>query len=177
MNNTNNWSVWLPNLNSWISAIIVALVTFLLTYLGSLIWPWINLLINLWPRVGIVVWFLAYISPIFALALGHHYLNLLLDKYFPDSGSTDMIKVEGYIPGLVSWWQGMYGWVVVLLSMTISNVISAFIFAPYSSVEQILNWSSPVIAIPLLPLIIRCLSAAYLYHFQTLVWQRLQLDS
>ncbi len=171
MRNSNNWPVWLPNLDSWMSAMIVALVTFGLANLGGIIWPLIYLLLWFLPRLGIVFNFLAYISPIFALAVGHHYFHLLLDKYLPENSFSKMGKVEGFIPGLISWWEGLYGWVVILLSVTVSNVIIAFLSAPWINPILVLNWNNPLTSIPFLPLVIRCLSAAYLYHFEYLVRQ------
>ncbi|MGK7872733.1 MAG: hypothetical protein AB4426_05290 [Xenococcaceae cyanobacterium] len=169
-----NWPSWIPSPNSWMSAIVLALLMSALVFGGNIIWPLIQLLIGFLPRLGIIVWFLAYISPIFLIAVAHHILHLFLDKYFPNTPSPEIGKVQGFIPGLMSWWEGLYGWLVIFLSMLVSNTILAFLFSPRTSPYELLDlqWSIPV-NIPTVRLLIWGITAAYLYHFENSVRQRL----
>ena len=196
-----NWPVWIPYPTSWMNAILLALIASIIAYgqsiivlifsciqlLGwflSLIFPALaNIII---PIIDKIFTFLAYvsptwfISPIVIVAFVHHYLNLLLERYFPEISLPEMPKVEGYIPGFLSWWEGIYGLSVIILSYLTSDIILAIIpffnrdishleFAPMNHLYIWFNIAVQLykpIYTPIIRLLIWIITAAYLYQFE-----------
>lgn len=207
-----NWPTWIPFPTSWMNAILLALIASLIAYGKSiilLIFSFIQLLA--WvlsllfpglahiivPIIDKVITFFAYvaptwfISPIFVVAFAHHYLNLLLEKYFPEINLPEMPKVEGYLPGFLSWWEGIYGLSVIILSYLTSDIIltiipffsqdiSSLAFAP---MNQLYIWFHIAVQLyqpiytSLVRLLIWVITAAYLYQFEAVFRQYLMSSS
>lgn len=172
--NTPNW---FPNAGSWMSAIFLLLLTGFLavaiqyTYLlGFSFSTFANA-----PRVVIPFLILALLLPIISIAFTHHFLHLFLDRFFPDTDSSHAEEVRGYFPNLISWWEGLYGWMVLILATLIASGVLVFIYNSYSIVEQLLNsivsWDKTK-HILTVPAIVWVMIAAYLYHFDHLLRQR-----
>ena len=196
-----NWPVWIPYPTSWMNAILLALIASIIAYgqsvivfifsfiqlLGwflSLIFPSLaNIII---PIINKIFTFFAYvsptwfISPIVIVAFVHHYLNLLLERYFPEINLPEMPKVEGYIPGFLSWWEGIYGLAVILLSYLASDTILTIIpffnldisHLDLVSMNRLYIWFNIAVQLykpiytPIIRLLIWIITAAYLYQFE-----------
>ena len=201
-----NWPAWLPNLNSWINAILLAAIVAIGTALGSqllsLFWfilQFILSVINILPNfirtiiisiIGYIFLFASYISPILVLspivivAFANHYINLALDRYFPDIRLSEMPKAEGFFPGIISWWEGFYGLLVIILAFLGSDIILAVVpFLPFNNEIQefesansgrLLIWFYLIVLlffqpiyVPIARLFIWLVIAAYLYHLES----------
>lgn len=67
------------------------------------------------------------LSPIIVTAFIHHYFHLLLNRFLPKIQAPEVMGVKGTFPTLVSWWEGLYSWLVMVMSflMTFTFVIPA----------------------------------------------------
>ena len=196
-----NWPAWIPYPTSWMNAILLALIASIIAYgqsiivfifsfiqlIGwflSLIFPALaNIII---PIIEKIFTFFAYvsptwfISPIIVVAFAHHYLNLLLERYFPEINLPEMPRVEGFIPGLLSWWEGIYGLAVILLSYLVSDTILTIIpffnqdisHLDLVSMNRLYVWFNIAVQLykpiytPIIRLFIWIITAAYLYQFE-----------
>lgn len=170
-----NWPSWIPNPNSWLSAIV--LIVLISGFLAAT--PWLVLLLQFIgqfsPKLAMGLWFCAYLSPIALIAAIHHASHQLLDRYFPQTRSPATDKVEGWMPTLMSWWEGLYGWLTIVLALFVSNALLA-VFAPSSlfANSHFLDFSTTQMEGQFVILtLVRLLCAAYLYHFESLVRQHL----
>ena len=196
-----NWPAWIPYPTSWMNAILLALIASLIAYgqsiiilvfsviqllawFLSLIFPsLVNIII---PIINKIVTFFAYvsptwfISPIVVVAFAHHYLNLLIERYFPDISLPEMPKIEGYIPGFLSWWEGIYGLAVIILSYLASDTVLTIIpffnqdisHLDLISMNSLYTWFYIAVRLyqpiytPITRLSIWVITAAYLYQFE-----------
>jgi hypothetical protein len=138
--------------------------------------PW---LLYILLYVGVL---LISIFPILLISFLHHWLHQFLDNFFPESKIPGEDEVKGLFPNLFSWWQGVYGWLVINLSITIAIYILG-IFLPST---QLLSAQAPSVDIltakvynafaagfSIPKLIIQIIVAAYLYQLEFLIQQRL----
>lgn len=175
---------WFPTPGSWMSAI---LLTLLMGAIGIVI-KLINEPVAQFVRQNLssrLCWTLAALSiliPIVVIAFAHHLLHVYLDRFFPDSLSPEMGRTEGFFPGLMSWWEGMYGWLVIFISTTVTIAIITAFF-PFDSSEyaflyymqMLFAWDEPKHLLSA-PVIGRTIAAAYLYQFEYLVHRRVKED-
>lgn len=196
-----NWPVWIPYPTSWMNAILLALVASVIAYgqsiivfifsfiqllawFFSLIFPFLDNIIV--PIIIKIFTFFAYvsptwfISPIVVVAFAHHYLNLLLERYFPEISLPEMPKVEGFIPSFLSWWEGIYGLAVIILSYLVSDTVLTIIpffnqdISPldFATMNRLYIWFDIALQLykpiytPIARLLIWVITAAYLYQFE-----------
>lgn len=118
---------------------------------------------------------LALLSPIVWITLCHHLVHLAIARYFPSLRSREMGDPVKTWPDLMSWWDGLYGWMVAALSTMVS--LGVFVlFLPSVEVDFIGDRpyieSSDEIASVVGSIWLIC--AAYLYQLETLVQQRIR---
>lgn len=168
-----NWPNWIPNPSAWMSALVVILLAFGIQAMQPILSILINWLINIAPKLGIVAWIIIFLSPIILVAFVHHFLHLALDRFFPDTQSPEMEHVQGFFPSLMSWWEGLYSWLVIYLALLISSLIQSVItpnFDPFSPIDW---WEIIFKGLFTVTNLIRLIVAAYLYQFESLVRQHL----
>ncbi len=174
-----NSPAWIPYPGSWLSAILLTVLMGAIAFGIKLTSkPIVQFLEqNLSSHL---MWSLATLSillPILVIAFAHHLLHLYLDRYFPDPQASE--KTEGFFPGLMSWWEGMYGWLVIV----ISTILAIAILAAFSSdssgyaflyyMQTLFAWDEPKHLLSA-PVIGRTIIAAYLYHVEYLVRRRVK---
>ncbi|MEL6581360.1 MAG: hypothetical protein AAFQ14_16585 [Cyanobacteria bacterium J06621_12] len=168
-------------LPQFIQQIIISLISFITSIIGNLI-TLISPLILLLP------------IPIVAFA--HHYLYLLLDRFYPELTAGERGRVTGYIPGIVSWWHGLFALVVVVMAMLCSDsLLSILPWLSHNAADCLASQTSELnasattrvglwvqialmifrqpIYSPFLRLVIWVVSAAYLYQFEFIFRQHL----
>ncbi len=233
-----NLPAWIPTLNSWMSAVLLAAIVsigtniatqiygifaaiflffyfaivFLLSFLAP-IWNFLLRLFSLLPGFiqSFIVWifqliFLAFsyifsilttissplllIVPIVVIAFSHHYLHLFLDRFFPDIRLPEMEKVNGFFPSIMSWWEGFYGLLVIIVSLLLSDIFLSFCpFLAFNSdlptiepanTGRLFYWFYFALALftqpiysPIARFFVWIIAAAYLYQFESTVRQHL----
>ncbi|MFM7406801.1 MAG: hypothetical protein ACKO3K_09095 [Cuspidothrix sp.] len=109
--NKLTWPAWFPYPSSWLKSIVIA---FLLGIIGRIIYLSGNIgyKIAYWadsPSLFIIVSILILISPIFIITFTHHIFHIVIKQLFPKIQSQEMQNIEGFIPGIISIWEGLYG--------------------------------------------------------------------
>lgn len=160
---------WFPNTSAWLSAIFLLLLTGGLGVCVKAAWQIGNSLIQVSPRLAILFGLVGVLCPIALIALAHHVLQLFLDTFFPNSRQSEMARVEGPFPTLVSWWEGLYGWLVLVLSTIISAGLLGAIYYSHNSLASLYfflySWDKAKHFFTL-PSIAWIVVAAFLYQFE-----------
>ncbi|HEY9666851.1 MAG TPA: hypothetical protein V6C91_08595, partial [Coleofasciculaceae cyanobacterium] len=120
-------------------------------------------------KLRFLLYFAALMSPILVIAVAHHFLHRVLDRYAPNTRSLGMSNVEGFLPTLMSWWEGFYGWMVIALALAVSSMIEVILSPLPHSFYYLLAWWDELRDLFTLPTLYRVVTAAYLYQFEYLV--------
>lgn len=114
--------------------------------------------------------------PIFLIAFLHHLLHRALDQFFPESRIPGTEGIRGFFPGLMSWWKGLFGWLVNSLSSLIAFSLIWFLvpFPKTFNLPFIISTSEilPLLREPLFVLT-QFITATCLYQFEYLVHRHL----
>ncbi len=166
--------VWFPYLSSWLSAftLSVLLIGFiviirsnngLLLYLTRL---------SEKPELLTILLILLIVSPIPAIALVYHFF---LSRFISTIPGEKNKKPEGLIPGLISWWESIYGWLVLVLSTLIATVFCTPLLPLFKLNYKtiIYTYNQPHKNIEAIFAIVWLLSAAIFYQIEYLVKLRL----
>jgi hypothetical protein len=163
---------WIPNINAWMSAILLLLLVRGMKFAIREIWEATGeRILNLLSSTShLVLYLLLLLSPIVVIAIAHNLLHIFLDLFFPDIQTPEMSTPKSiWFPSLMSWWEGFYGWLTIALVMIISTIIGIIIFSPSYYLSEMTDWwyGMKNFFNPLM--LIRLISAAYLYQFEYLV--------
>jgi hypothetical protein len=170
-----NSPCWIPNFNAWISAILLLLIIrcmkfALREFLELTGYKIIQLLSFNRP---VALYLLIILSPIVVIAIAHNLLHIALDLFFPDIQTPEMSTRKYWFPGLMSWWEGLYGWLAIYLTMIISTILLTIIFSPAYYLSEINLWWNGNIKLFSPLMLIQLVNVAYLYQFEQLVRQHL----
>lgn len=114
--------VWIPYPNAWLSALMLSV---LMGTLLGILRRYEDSLYNLsntakTPEQLTVIVILFLILPIPAIALFHH---LFLSRFMSPIPGERINATSGFFPGLFSWWESLYSWMVIILSTLIATLI------------------------------------------------------
>jgi hypothetical protein len=109
-----------------VSAVLLYVLLALLGAIVASIIPWLLELGEEHPRLAALVWLGILLSPVYSLAFGHHVVNAVLDGVDPAKHNAG----RGLLPGVSSWWAGLYGWLVTLMSSLVASLLMAALFPP-----------------------------------------------
>lgn len=167
----------IPGARAWVNAVGLVLLLLAWQYILASVYQHILSIID-WHRVHPKIWYVlllfAFLSPIAVVAFAHHWMHKLLDSVFPESKLPDTETMPGSFPGIMSWWQGLFGWVIELISSAIAYICLALFLSEEALVYYFLNffrhgWDVQRVIILIFEIII----AAFLYQFEYAVDQRL----
>jgi hypothetical protein len=167
----------IPGARAWVNAVGLILLLLAWQYILTEVYEHIIALIN-WRHISPKVWYvlllLAFLSPIAVVAFAHHWMHRLLDNFFPESKLPETETVPGTFPGILSWWQGLFGWIAKLISSAIAYTTLALFLSENGLVYYFLKffeggWDMWRIV----PVLIQIIIAAFLYQFEYVVNQRL----
>jgi hypothetical protein len=123
------WPVWFPYPSSWLKALVLAfllgIMIRIISFTGNIGYKIANFTNS--PELLMIVTILVIILPIFIITFTHHIFHIFIKKLFPKIQSPEMQNVQGYIPKIVSIWEGLYGWLVICLSSLIAFLSIIFI--------------------------------------------------
>lgn len=178
---------------AWVFYLISVLLTLIINALPQLIQ---TIITGISSFVSLIIsGLIALVSPLILLlpipivAFAHHYLYLLLDRYYPDLSSAERGRMNGYYPGIASWWHGLYALLVTILAMLISDLVLSILpwlnfnlmncgflempNAEFYASNRIDFWVQIALTIlrqpiyrPWMRLILWTITAAYLYQFE-----------
>ncbi len=164
-----NWPNWIPSATAWMSAILLILLVRGLSVVLRIIFQQGESLMAISPKLKIVLYFAALLSPILVIAVAHHLLQIVLDRYFPNTRSPEISSDLGQLPTLMSWWEGFYGWMAIALAMVVSGMIQVISSPSFNSLYDMLGWWDELKDLFTLPTLYRVITAAYLYQFESIV--------
>lgn len=173
----NHWPLWFPYPSSWLKALILAFFLRVIIFIidstskvGYRIAYFVNSL-----ELFVMFTILLILSPIIIISFTHHCLHLLLSRFIPEIQAPEIGKNQGFFPGIMSWWEGLYAWVVIVISTLIAILFST-IFLPFfnitytQSLEYYINFQNKIVVI------FGCFyvfAAALVYQIEYLVRQRI----
>lgn len=146
------WPLWFPYPSSWLKALIMTLfmrvIIFIVKNTGKLGYDIIYFVHS--PELFLIFTILLILSPIPIISLTHHCLHLLISRFISEIQAPEIGRTQGLLPGIMSWWEGLYGWLVIAISTLISflfYIIIIPLFNPnydrqveyYTQVENINN--------------------------------------
>ncbi len=164
-----NWPNWIPSATAWMSAILLILLVRGLSVVIRIIFQQGESLMAISPKLRIILYFAALLSPILVIAVAHHLLQIVLDRYFPNTRSPEISSDLGQLPTLMSWWEGFYGWMAIALAMVVSGMIQVISSPSFNSLYDMLGWWDELKDLFTLPTLYRVITAAYLYQFESIV--------
>lgn len=160
---------WIPAPTAWMSSILLILLMRGQALLIRIILQMAGQLMAISPKMQIVLYFAALLSPILVVAVAHHVLQLILDRYYPNTRSPESSSQPGQFPSLMSWWEGFYGWMAIALALVVSSMIEVIFSPSLNSFYEMLGWWNELRDLFTLPTLYRVITVAYLYQFEHLV--------
>ncbi|TFI52589.1 hypothetical protein BLD44_020165 [Mastigocladus laminosus UU774] len=113
---------WFPHPNAWLNALILSVVMAgFITMIKRDQDLWFNL--AKWsqrPESATLLTIFTLILPIPAIAFLHHFL---FSRFIPSIPGEKINIIQGFFPGLVSWRESLYSWLVLILSTLTAIVI------------------------------------------------------
>jgi hypothetical protein len=167
----------IPKAGAWFNALGLALATALLATGINFIASNTKILEMFPVQWDLLIICILSLSPIWGIAYIHHWINLLLETFSPDSQARD--RVTGAVPTIGSWWEGLYGWLTINIA-TVSCIAIGGLFIPvdnrYYNVFSFLVYICQMLTEPNKfkyvlsgPFILWIISAAYLYEFEATI--------
>lgn len=166
-----------PYSNSWLSAFILFLlmIAFIAIVRNTGTLEYILARSVGKPESLVVLGILVLLLPIPALAFTHHILHLLLSRFSPAIQALEIGTSQGLLPGLISWWEGLYGWLVITLATLTATVFCTVLLPVFNlSYGKITyGYSQAEIKIQATFVILWIVFAANFYQIEYLVKRRL----
>ncbi|MEH2223309.1 hypothetical protein [Nostoc sp.] len=120
------WFLWFPYPSSWLKALIMTLfmrvIIFIVQNTGKLGYDIIYFVHS--PELFFIFTILLILSPIPIISLTHHCLHLLISRFISEIQAPEIGRTQGLLPGIMSWWEGLYAWLVIAISTLISFLFS-----------------------------------------------------
>ena len=169
----NNWPTWIPKPNAWMSAILLILLVRGLAVILRIILQLGQSLVTISPKLQFLLYYGALLSPILVIAVTHHWLHVFLDRSFPSTRSPEMTHTNSIFPGLMSWWEGFYGWMAIAFAFIVSGIIQIIFWPTISFPYGTLAWWNELQDLFTTETLYRLITTAYLYQLEYIVRQHL----
>ncbi|MEH2393738.1 MAG: hypothetical protein V7K21_19450 [Nostoc sp.] len=132
------WPLWFPYPSSWLKALILTLclrvIIFVVNNTGKVGYR-IVYFVNC-PELFFIFTILLLLSPIPIISFTHHCLHLLIGRFIPEIQAPEIGRTQGLLPGLMSWWEGLYAWLVIAISTLITALFST-ILIPFFNLNYV----------------------------------------
>ena len=167
------WPAWIPYPGAWMNAFVLYLLLRVVASSSEMFGRFGEYLGRFFhqPQYWVFSAVLTALSPIIVIAFVHHLLYLFLDKFFPSIRSPEIAATRGFFPGVLSFWEGVYGWTVIVLASLISVGILALLYPWFSSSYYNLFFWNGFLQGP--AMVVWTIMAAYLYQFEHIVQKRM----
>ncbi|MBN3941660.1 hypothetical protein [Nostoc sp. NMS9] len=120
------WPLWFPYPSSWLKALILTLflriIIFVVKNTGKLGYNIAYFVHS--PELFSIFTILLILSPIPIISLTHHCLHLLTSRFLSEIQAPEIGRTQGLLPGIMSWWEGLYAWLVIAISTLIATFFS-----------------------------------------------------
>ncbi|MEH2285424.1 MAG: hypothetical protein V7K90_29605 [Nostoc sp.] len=130
------WPLWFPYPTSWLKALVLNLflsaIIFILKNPGKVGYRIAYFVRS--PELLAIFTILLVLSPIPIISLTHHCLHLLISRFMSEIQAPEIGKTQGLLPGIMSWWEGLYAWLVIAISTLIAALFST-ILLPFFNIS------------------------------------------
>lgn len=130
------WPLWFPYPTSWLKALVLNLflsaIIFILKNPGKVGYRIVYFVRS--PELLAIFTILLILSPIPIISLTHHCLHLLISRFMSEIQAPEIGKTQGLLPGIMSWWEGLYAWLVIAISTLIAALFST-ILLPFFNIS------------------------------------------
>lgn len=112
---------WFPYPSSWLNALLLGLLMELCVAIlehGFQIPMDVEECPTNLNQAGFSLLFLGLV-PIFVITFTHHIIHSLLSKFFPNFQAAYLTNTKGFMPRIISWWEGFQGFSIVFLTACI----------------------------------------------------------
>lgn len=135
-----HWAAWFPYPTSWLKAMSLALslagILAIVRITGDASFNFVTWFES--PELLVIYTILALLSPIGAIAFVHHILHRIIGRFMPSFQPPEIGTLQGWFPGLISWWEGLYGWLAIFLAtLTTAGLLTLFLPLLNLSYEKI----------------------------------------
>ncbi|MEA5628186.1 hypothetical protein [Nostoc sp. UHCC 0251] len=128
------WPLWFPYPSSWLKALILNLllstIIFVLNNPGKLGYRVAYFVRS--PELLAIFTILLILSPIPIISLTHHCFHLLISRFMSEIQAPEIGKTQGLLPGIMSWWEGLYAWLVIAISTLIAAFFSTIVLSLFN---------------------------------------------
>lgn len=175
--NKFNWYVWFPYPSSWIKALSLIIFLNVIIFIVRItaITGFLTAEITNSPNTIVFFGIFALLTPIPVIAFAHHLLNLFLGKYISGIQTPEMSNTQRMKIIIFSWWEGLYGWLTIIISTMIATALCTFLL-PLFNLDfsiRVANYTSSQKQIITIFGIILLVTAALLYQFEYCFKRRL----
>ncbi|MEH2165789.1 MAG: hypothetical protein V7K41_03760 [Nostoc sp.] len=123
------WPLWFPYPSSWLKALILTLflrvIIFVVKNTGKFGYDIVYFVHS--PELFFIFTILLILSPIPIISLTHHCLHLLISRFASETQAPEIGRTQGLLPGIMSWWEGLYAWLVIAISTLIAAFFSTIL--------------------------------------------------
>lgn len=123
------WPLWFPFPSSWLKALVLTLflsvIIFVLNNPGKIGYRIAYFVQS--PELFAIFTILLLLSPIPIISFTHHCLHLLISRFISEIQSPEIGRTQGLLPGIMSWWEGLYAWLVIAISTLIAALFSTIL--------------------------------------------------
>ncbi len=135
------WSACLPYPSCWLKSLILMIFLRVIIFIAEIFIKIGYSIANFANSQELLVIFgiITLLSPIPIVAFTHHYLHLIVSRFISEIQAPEIGIVKGLVPQLMSWWEGLYAWLVITLS-TLTAVLFCTTILPLFH----LNYAKPV---------------------------------
>ncbi|MEH2044794.1 hypothetical protein [Nostoc sp.] len=123
------WPLWFPYPSSWLKALILTLflrvIIFVVKNAGKVGYNIVYFVHS--PELFFIFTILLILSPIPIISLTHHCLYLLISRFVLEIQAPEIGRTQGLLPGIISWWEGLYAWLVIAISTLIAAFFSTIL--------------------------------------------------
>lgn len=126
----SRWPYWLPYPSCWLKSFLLMIFLRVIIFVSEILFKLgynFAKVVNS-PELFVIFIIISLISPIPIIAFTHHYLHLIFSRFISEIQAPEIGTVKGLIPKLMSFWEGLYGWLVITLSTLISALVCTIIF-------------------------------------------------
>ncbi|MEH2134390.1 MAG: hypothetical protein V7K86_28020 [Nostoc sp.] len=123
------WPLWFPYPSSWLKALILTLflsvIIFVLNNPGKVGYRIVYLVQS--PKLFAIFTILLLLCPIPIISFTHHFIHLLISQFTSEIQAPEIGRTQGLLPGIMSWWEGLYAWLVIAISTLIAALFSTIL--------------------------------------------------
>lgn len=177
------WPAWFPYPSSWLNSFFLGLLLVIISFfvritvdLGDVVTTATDRP-ETWILSAIFFTIVTLLVPIPVITLIHHLVHIGLKQFFP-SMQSQLIEEVGLFPGLMSWWEGLHGWMVLILSSLLTAlviIVALYILDP--TYEQISSSESELENLQAILGLLWLTISAYFYQIEHIFQQRLVAEA